>query len=102
MNCILICFFRGLRCAAVPDKMRRGSGIQPKKYSASRYPISAFFFIHKTMCAKLGIGDHRVVKKMTNVSPKHHITAMQLLYASKHKIRIEQKGDEQCIGKAEQ
>ncbi|MFV5518520.1 hypothetical protein [Acinetobacter towneri] len=59
-------------------------------------------FIHKTMCAKLGIGDHRVVKKMTNVSPKHHITAMQLLYASKHKIRIEQKGDEQCIGKAEQ
>ncbi len=54
------------------------------------------------MCAKQGIGDHRVVKKMTNVSPKHHITAMQLLYASKHKIRIEQKGDEQCIGKAEQ
>ena len=43
------------------------------------------------MCAKLGIGDHRVVKKMTNVSPKHHITAMQLLYASKHKIRIEHK-----------
>lgn len=50
----------------------------------------------------MGVASFLKLKKMTNVSPKHHITAMQLLYASKHKIRIEQKGDEQCIGKAEQ
>ena len=36
---------------------------------------------------------------MTNVSPKHHITAMLLLYASKHKIRIEHKAMSNVLAK---
>ena len=64
--------------------------------------ICFFHLLLGYMTANYGVASFLKLKKMTSVSPKHHITAMQLLYASKHKIRIEQKGDEQCIGKAEQ